>query len=920
MKTEFVKKCAVIVSAAAILPLFAAVSTRTAEMAPQGSGMTLKNKLAGRDWKNAVINMTLFDGKSGKYCAEKAVVTDLQDKIKVEFKGADYTYTTTFTARGDLIYGEAAFVNNSKVEKWIEPGITAKIAFTKNPTVFWDGFGKTRNIGTKALKREGIKGTVLEHIGSKELPFTAGAAFTGKGGMHLGHGIFEPVSYSAVYYVPDKKELTFTQRHAVHPGETLKFTWIIGSVNAEFGGPEAVIQQHYDAFPERWAVDQENPYIWGNSAHYLNWKHKPIPEETRRLKMTNDWAYCAYKRAGDIACRPELWDYKLRNPIVIPNWARFGGQKVPMYKISREDFLALRKQEFRKYGKRYGQMFYANCSGTWCEIDLAKKLYPDAVNNLDPDANHILKKWSTWHDWEIRVFSMGTSFAEAFKRDMVQLTEELDLPGFAFDCATGGVSYYGPATKKHLPGRAWDKRGVFIDQFVAVNHMVEFIHSIRPGMVAFCNGQVKGDLLMFERDFARTDEVSKMMPLYMWYIGPRPVTVWGGANVVDMLADWRNFTPEELQEMFSKLGTFYVFNQFKYGMTAIDYNWNGLGDLQYIFPELFELRRAGWRANIPVKLGKTVYAPYKGAYGKAENTFFFFGNSSAKPTTGGAAVDNELLTAVPNERMVFVKKMRRTATLANRFRGKCTNFRAILPSRVPVLYETACAITGAPEKVDLLASSKKDFDKQVFTVKILKSADFTGSIKIRAIRGFDSVLKLNGQEIAPGSSQQLKSGDVITAEYTSKVIAVKKADIMKFACGIHPKNVKVKVFAAADDKNALAAAAQLQDFFKYLKSKKVINRYQLDLVSDPAQRGNAGVIALDSRAKAAKITVSANGGINIAAANAAELEKTVEQFLDLMDLRFPYTFPFKPNKGIPKELLSHAKLLNKALPARKFFD
>ena len=130
----------------------------------------------------------------------------------------------------------------------------------------------------------------------------------------------------------------------------------------------------------------------------------------------------------------------------------------------------------------------------------------------------------------------------------------------------------------------------------------------------------------------------------------------------------------------------------------------------------------------------------------------------------------------------------------------------------------------------------------------------------------------------------------------------------------------MKIFAAADDKNAADGIEQLRDFFKYLKGKKVINSYKLEIVRDPALRGTAGVIALDSRAPAAKIAMSENGGIIIDGTNGENLAKTVEQFLDLMDLRFPYVFPFKATKGIPKELLVHAGLHNKALPVRKFFE
>lgn len=917
LRTKVFALCAGIL----LLPVYGAVTTPSVKLQAVGNKMELVSQLPGGDWQKAELKMEIFDGKSGKFLSDRAQITDMPGKVIVQISGKDYTYVTEFSARNELIYGKAVFTNNSKEEKWIEPGLKAKADFSKTPEIFWDGFGKTRKIGKTPLERKSIKGVTLEHIGSKELPFPAAGAFGKKSGIHLGHVIFDPVSYSAAFYDPGTSELRFTQRYAVHPGETLNFTWVAGNVSSLYENAGAVVQQHYDAFPEKWAVDQENPFIWTNHAHYSNWKMRPDPELTRRLKMGCDWAYTPYKRAGDILCREELWDYKMRNPPVIKKWLRFSGQRVPMYEISRDDFLEMRRKEYRKYAQRYGLMFYANCAGTWCELDLAKKYYPDAISDQDPIANHLLKKWSTWHDWEIRVFSLGTSFGETFKSDMKTLTEELDLPGFAFDCANGGVSYYGPAVKKKLPGRAWDEKGVFIDQSIAVNDLVDFIHTIRPGMVAFCNGQIKGDLLMFERDFVRVDELAKMMPLYKWYIGGRPSVVHGGGYCFqELIANWRNLSQDEFKEVMTKLSVYEIFNQFKYGMALTFPIHFGVPDTVYIFPELFELRRAGWRANMPVKLEKSLYAPYKAAYGRNENIFLFFGNSGTEKSTGQVSVDNDQFTSYSGDRLVFVKKMRRGNTLANRIRGKFTNFRAILPSRVPVLYETACTINNAPEKMDLLARSSKDIDREIYTVEIKKSPEFTGSLKIRAIRGFDAVLKLNGKEIRPGSAQKLKAGDIITAEYKSRLFALKQKDITNFPFVDGKKNVSCKVWFDPMDKAAAKVAERFNEYFKFLKDKKLARQSKVAFVSDPALRGAAGVITLDSRAAKENISLTPAGGMLVAANGEKALDNAVDKLFDRMDVRFPYIFPFKSVPGMRQDVLKFFKMENKHLPLRKFFD
>ncbi len=923
MKKFFKTKLfAVVCGAVLCLPAYSAVTTPAIKLQSSGNNLEVISKLPGGDWEKASVKMDIFDGKSGKYLTGKTQTSDLQDKVIVKFSGSDYNCVTEFTALGEMIYGKMSFTNNSKVDKWIEPGLVAGITFTRAPEIFWDGFGKMRKIGKKPIERKGIKGLALAHIGAKELPFPAAGVFGKKSGFHFGYKVFDDVSYASAIYDPAKKELRFTQRHVVAPGETMNINWFIGNASSEFGGAETAVQQHYNAYPERWEVDQDAPYVWGNGAHYQTWKKKPDIELMRRLKATWDWAYTPYKRAGDIACREGLWDYKMGNPPWITKWQRFGGKRVPMYEISREDYLKLRREEYRKHGKRFGWMFYSNCAGTWCEIGLAKERYPDAISNQDPHANHILKKWSTWHDWEIRVFSMGTTFAKAFQEDIDYLVDDIKVPGFAFDCATGGVSYYGPATKKQLPGRAWDEKGVFIDQSVAVNHMVDYIHSSRPGTVVFSNGQLKGDHVMFERDFVRVEELASMMPLYKWYIGARPSLVYGsGFRFNDVIANWRNMSQDEFKEAICKLGIYEIFNQFKYGLARTYITQYGIPDAVDIFPEFFELMRAGWRASVPVKMEKSLYAPYKAAYGKNENIYLFFGNSGTEKTTGQVSVINDQLTGYSGDKLVFVGKKRRGHTLANRFRGKETRFRATLPSRVPVLYETACAISNAPDKMDLLAQSRKDINKETYTVTIQKSPEFTGAIKIRARRGFDPVLKLNGNVIQPGTPQNLKAGDVITAEYTSKVFALPQKKILDFPYTAKNGKVICKVWYDANDKDAERAAKRFDDFFKFLQDKNVLKKGgKVQFVNAPELRGGAGVITLDSTAKAAKVSLTPAGGLLIAAPGEDALEKTVSSVLDIMDKRYPYFLPFAPCGGMPGEVLKYFKMTGKTLPLNKFFD
>ncbi|MBR2720728.1 MAG: hypothetical protein IKB74_05265, partial [Lentisphaeria bacterium] len=424
--------------------LHGAVNVRTAELKLHGKQLILENKLSG-DWKKAPLSLSLYDGKAKKFLQLPAPeISESAGKITLAYRMPDLEWQITFSARSRVILGESTFINKGKDEKFLEQFITLKTDFNTKDLRFWDGFGKTRAIGDKLIDRKGIKGAVLPHISASDISFAASAVYSDDSALSIGHVTFDPVSYTAVTYDPASGNYSYSQRFVLSGGEKLPLRHVIVSSTSDYGAPEGVIQQHYDSFPEVWAVagGQDNPYAWGNCAHYRNWWDTPRPEESRRLQYTHDWAYAPYRRAGDMMMKKELFDYKPDNEIVDRRRGKFGGYPINYKTTSRDEFLRVRKERYLKYGKRYGWMFYNNCSGVWCERQLAEKYYPDSLTK-DPKTVTLIKGWSTGHDWEVRVFPMGTSWAAAFERDMKEIAEDLDLPGFALDCGDAAVARDG---------------------------------------------------------------------------------------------------------------------------------------------------------------------------------------------------------------------------------------------------------------------------------------------------------------------------------------------------------------------------------------------------------------------------------------------------------------------------------------------
>jgi len=544
------------------------------------------------------------------------------------------------------------------------------------------------------------------------------------GSVFLGHRIFDPVSWSSCSFDPAGNRLRFSERFVADPNQKITFHFVLGSARTPYGLPEAVVQQFYDSFPEDWQVarGQENPYIWGVHAQYLTWKVQPQAEYARRHYFTLDWAYCPYKRSGDIRIRQEYWDYKPFNSFSEYRSPKYGGIRTMFPDTTYEQLVKLRRERFQKYGKTCGWMFYNTCVGHWCEYQLAEKCYPDAI--IRENGNPIsFNNWTTAYDRELNVFPYKTSFAKVLYEDMAYVAKELDLPGFALDCGSGGTHYRGPAVDQPVPGRAWDDEGIFIDNSVAINAQVDYIRSLNPAvpLTTFCNGTLKGDYMMFERPFVHPD-LKRMMPLGKWWIGPRPGCIHGhGYLFHDTVPNWRELTTEGFMEMISRLADYTTLNQFNYGLTNNYNTMHGVPEQYYILPEALELMRLGWQAEIPVQLSPGLYAPYKARYGSRENSCLFLANSSSKTSSGKVTVDNRVLASDGAQRQLFVLKKRSEAALENEISGPFTSFAVTLPSRVPVLWESVCGFSGAPEKLKALVSSGKTLEQQVFAVKFLET-------------------------------------------------------------------------------------------------------------------------------------------------------------------------------------------------------
>ena len=771
-----------------------------------------------------VITRTLKLSEEKSNSADQKILVTKDFKLTLTLKDTFPMTTITATVK-----------NLSDKQLLLEPGMRLSVKPLKGDQ-FWAGFD-ILDAEDKELGRQGYKGRYSKHIsGGVTQPFPTASLIGNGRAIILGGRLFEISSWDSGKYVPRKKSgasLYYSRRIVVEPGKEVTNTYFAGSVPVRFDVEQNVVEAYYETIPSdfRPFVGKDNPYIRGAHCQYSTWARKPNFEAERRRFTTIDWAYTPYKRSGDSYGRKELWDYK---PLVSDFKVTFGqlmrGEGMDYKKLTWEQFHKRRKEIFHESARKYGYSFYT-CIG-WCEKQLAETIYKDSLAE-DKSVALELAPWSVHHDRERRVFMYGNSYGKAFMEDLAKLSEELDLPGFAFDCGSPGVNHYGAAAKNpEVDGRAWDEKGVFIDELCGVNQIVDYVHKLRPSdpLYVWKNGGGNCDMQMIETDLFGSVFPS-WMPHMRYGIGQRPAVlhVREGYMYQETIPDWNSLTQDEFIQRWSKLGDHLTFSDFEYGMTNSYYGYGGNRLSQYAMPELLECIDLGWRALVPVAtdgLGEDQML-YKARYGRQADTILFFGNPYEKPINIKFTVDNY---GLGGKYQLFLPKMRDFANMENRIVNGDTVFSYALPSRRPVLFEAAFGLDKLPAsgKLGAKVSSKKDIHKMTYTAELDNDSPFTAVVTPREVENFTVELKINGNTVAAGTGVELPANAKIEAVYTSKLFGVPAMRISTFPfIGADGKpQVAVKL---PDNPNAAEKeiAGHIQGYFDFTAAHKMNSKAAL---------------------------------------------------------------------------------------------
>ena len=264
---------------------------------------------------------------------------------------------------------------------------------------------------------------------------------------------------------------------AVDPGHPETLRLAIGRFGPGDFGALPLIEAWHENFPESFRpTDGLDPRVLQGCAagavdHRPSERYWPDGFDGRGIaanaRVGWEWKYAKFKSGGDLLCRPD-------------DWAKHVLEQGPEFYLGTAgEFRDWRRDNFAYTNDDCGvapMFYYLN----WIDEQLAGE-FVDSLITADDVFDGRGTKISPWiHTFstDLRAFPWANSLGDRLQEDFRALLKELPLAGFAHDVAVGG-SRYRP--QRYLPGRAYDQRGVWVDEGLGIASTLRFAHSLRTG-------------------------------------------------------------------------------------------------------------------------------------------------------------------------------------------------------------------------------------------------------------------------------------------------------------------------------------------------------------------------------------------------------------------------------------------------------
>lgn len=893
---------------------------------------------------NATLEMVVRQGPSG----EPVLLPDGQPvALSIVPGGPSSARTENLEVKGEVIPGaegklsewKAEFTNTGKERLLLEPALQWRIKDIGPDALYWNGSLDVQP-AAKLPAQENFD-TIR-----RMAPWVA---FSDRGqAVMAGLQSMELRSYIATRWERSEDAATaaFVTRIVVEPGQTVPVRFLFGEFPVEYGLRQEVAQRVHDTTPEAFHPNPKaHPSLYGASSQY--WASRLLPEETpasavlerlRRGHATWDWSYAPFKRCGDLWGHEDLWDYKPEIPFE-KHTSTVVQSKFHFSDITRGQFLAMREKHFNRNRGRDGLYFFTP-GGVWVEKQLAQERYPDALT-VDENYRYELTQWVTGHDREVKVLPWFTSYEPVLKADWKRIVENYDICGVALDVCRGGPRYRGPAIEKPLEVRAWDEKGIFIDQGIGIAKYIDFLHTLHPRqapeyvLAVRGNPEVGGATYMTA---ARYDGAMfegppynpsyRSLPLQRYILGQKPLTWWSGW-LYDRYAvpNYKNYDQAHFIRTMQGLADYTILRSFELAsVPTLNYE-HGVPAVTEIIPDLIEAIRLGWQAVFPVRFHFDGQL-HTARYGSGLDTLLFYGNPYDEDKPFEVEVDNRRLGA--GENLIFAPWRGGEAELRNEFQGRNTRIPFLLTAREPILHRAVAALRN-PRDLTVTTRARRSLYETVVTLDFADAGSEPLHLTLPELRDWQlAQVRAQGRPVEfsrEGGHYVLPAltptgGKLsLEIEYRSPWLHLAHDEVKAFQLLDDQGKATFDIVAIGSPQDTEMAAEKLRQYAAFYNAAVLGGKgtevaiYQGDKA--PAPSGNRLQLKVDPEAKEAGIWLAAPGLILVQGRSAGELEEALDHLLAAFDEFYPYTPGFIPTWGMAASVLKHTGMTGKVLPPRK---
>ena len=707
-------------------------------------------------------------------------------------------------------------------------------------------------------------------------------------------------------------------RLVIDPGQRQTLTLFVGAFETSWGYREPLHYYFEASSAWFWPQHDIDPRVNLNGGSYLVWRRYPDCDLARRMSVGWDWCYAPFRRTGDIYGRREFWDYKPARKPAKWRWQSW------------RDFHIWRKKRFAAGEKCDVVMAFYVPAQVWCEERLAREHYADAIID-DPKAKtYFNTPWVTGHDNELRVFPLNTTFGQQSRKDMEAVIHELGLHAFGFDTAGGGARYYGPAVDR-CPGRAWDERGVFVEEAVAIAKLIDWVHEqhcdagrvaviINPGPYGSYMSTFRCDASMLES--SPVSVANGLAQALRARLGHKTMVLWETFDYAQWLKP--NLTREQYIDALRGVADWTVLKCLQVVAMPTPRIAMGMTPLVRWLPTIRDVVLAGWE---PVPAAKRADGEWVSRAGRGLGCFLATGNATAHDKKIELVVDDAW---IGHGRTLWASVGVNGPRLAIRHLyakdGK-TTITANVPSRQPLVLKAMGAFERLPDDLQAQVSLRGDCHAQTLTVNLNGQGPCTFILghpakwmNIRSVtfnnRSLPVARTANGRPVV---EFELHGPAGLIVSYGSRVCRVSDRRLCTFPGIAGGKPNFVVVVPDEADKKVRRAAAWIAGYLRtYYKNApdKPLNVANAEIVKASMRRPDTQAVVLTlgdtgSVGVPWEIRSPDEKTIEVVARTPADLFAGVRRLLAVWDEKYVWAGPLP---GI--DMFKRVGLASKQLPPR----